>query len=470
MGHISEAVTRLALGFGNVGIRLVHNEREVYAVTAQSSLEERITRFFGEEIGSKLVAIQADQGAVKLRGFVADPNINRGNARLQYFFVNGRCIRDRMLGHALQDALHGLLMVGRYAVGFVYLDIPPELVDVNVHPSKAEVRFRDGQVLHHLLRSAVRAAMQGRPLVSSLVSPFGRGAYSQPLGIAGSWSLRQPAMPSPTLFPRRPDRIDGFPSPSSEPIAEKELPADGDLPPVGLPGQNAGEISETPSAEAESPASGASVYALENAARAGPGGETFLQGVPNPAKALQFHDAYIVVEESEGMLVIDQHALHERILYEQLKDRLRQGRLEIQRLLVPEPVDLPIDQFETAIAHRAELGKIGLDVEPFGGTTLLLGSYPAMLTRVQPGVLLRGAVEHLTNAGAPPSVELLLDHLLRLMACHSAVKAGDRLTPQEMDALVTQRHLVADAHHCPHGRPTSLFFSKYELDKQFARV
>jgi DNA mismatch repair protein MutL len=185
---------------------------------------------------------------------------------------------------------------------------------------------------------------------------------------------------------------------------------------------------------------------------------------------MQFHDAYLVVEEGPGMLVIDQHALHERILYEQLRDRLRQGELEVQRLLVPEPVDLPADQCDVAIAHQADLARTGLEIQPFGGTTILVCSYPAMLTKCRPAALLRTAIEHLTTAGELPSAELLLDHLLRLMACHAAIKAGDKLTPAEMDALLVQRHLVADSHHCPHGRPTSLFFSKQDLDRQFERI
>src|SRR4029078_360901 len=126
---------------------------------------------FGEEVGKKLVPVEGSQGPVRLTGLVAEPSVNRGNARVQYFFVNGRCVRDRTLGHALQEGMHGLLMVGRYALGFLYLEMPPELVDVNVHPTKAEVRFRDGQGLHHLVRTAVRAALHGRPLQSRFSLP-----------------------------------------------------------------------------------------------------------------------------------------------------------------------------------------------------------------------------------------------------------------------------------------------------------
>jgi DNA mismatch repair protein MutL len=446
MSHVSEAVLRLSLGFPHLGVRLNHNERDVYQVAPNSPLEVRITRFFGDEVGGKLVRVEGQQGPVRLTGLVAEPSVNRGNSRLQYFFVNGRCVRDRTLGHALQEGMHGLLMVGRYAIGFLYLDMPPELVDVNVHPTKAEVRFRDGQGLHHLVRTAVRAALHGRPLQSTFNLP----TPSTP-ATHGHWSLRPtPSTTGPGLFTQRP-----LPAPSSPSVENRDTPelsrhnsrVEPPLPILVTASPELTEVQATPSPSFLSP-----------------------NPVPAVAKAMQFHDAYLVVEEGPGMMVIDQHALHERILYEQLRDRLRQGELEVQRLLVPEPVDLPADQFDLAVAHQSDLARIGLEVQPFGGTTLLLSSYPAMLTKCRPATLLRAAVEHLAAAGEPPTAELLLDNLLRLTACHAAIKAGDKLTPAEMDALLAQRHLVADSHHCPHGRPTSLFFSKQDLDRQFERI
>lgn len=433
MGHLSEAVIRLALGFPHIGISLKHNDRDVFHIPSNSPLAERLPRFFGEEVGNKLIPIEASQGSIKLTGYIVDPNVNRGNNRLQYFFVNGRCIRDRTLGHALQDGMQGLLMVGRFGIGFLYLEMPPELVDVNVHPSKAEVRFRDSQVLHHLVRSAVRKAVYDLPLHSSF-----QLAAPQQAGSAGAWKLQAPPPPMPSLFPESSSAgITRLPIPELAPPTRPGL-----APIISMPEPVAPQVAQAGAAP------------------------TYYDG----PRALQFQNSYLIVLDGEGMLIIDQHALHERILYEQLKDRLRAGQLEIQRLLVPEPVDLPGEQHAQALAHQEQLAKIGLEIQPFGGTTLLVSSYPAMLKRARPAVLLRAAVEHLTSAGEAPGVEMLLDRLLKLMACHSAIKAGDKLTPEEMDALLSQRQLVADSHHCPHGRPTSLFFSKTELDKQFERI
>ncbi len=187
-------------------------------------------------------------------------------------------------------------------------------------------------------------------------------------------------------------------------------------------------------------------------------------------KAIQLYDAYLVLETPEGMLVIDQHALHERILFEQLKRRMRDGPLERQRLLIPEPVDLPAEHAARALEQHAALAELGLEVEDFGGGTLLLRSYPAVLGSRSPQATLRAVVDHLVAQDRLPSREVLLNDLLSLMACHAAVKAGDRLTPEEVAALVAQRDLAADTHHCPHGRPTSLLFSRHELDRQFRRV
>jgi DNA mismatch repair protein MutL len=191
---------------------------------------------------------------------------------------------------------------------------------------------------------------------------------------------------------------------------------------------------------------------------------------PAGFKAIQLYDAYLVVETPQGMLVIDQHALHERILFEQFKRKLRTGPLEAQRLLIPEPVDLTAEQAALALAHRDALAEFGLGVEDFGGGTILLTSYPAILGNRSPQATLRAVVDHLGSRDRMPTREQLFNDLLSLMACHAAVRSGDHLTPEEICSLVAQRDLADDTHHCPHGRPTALLFSRHDLDRQFRRV
>jgi len=186
--------------------------------------------------------------------------------------------------------------------------------------------------------------------------------------------------------------------------------------------------------------------------------------------ALQIHNRYLVVETDVGIEVIDQHALHERILYEQLREKVLGGALESQKLLVPEPVDLTATESAAALDHSELLAQLGVEVQPFGGETVLVSSYPAMLANLSPAEVLRELVEKLLVGGRQPDARDLLDELLHMIACKAAVKFGDRLSDGEIDSLLAQRHLAQDQHHCPHGRPTSLVFTRDDLDRQFKRI
>ncbi len=185
---------------------------------------------------------------------------------------------------------------------------------------------------------------------------------------------------------------------------------------------------------------------------------------------MQIQSRYIVTETDEGMVVIDQHALHERVLYEELRSRIERGGVESQRLLVPEPVDLTAAEAAVVLEQREALGRLGLELEPFGGDTVLVASVPAMLRGVAADRLLHDLAEHFRSEPIPPSRDKLLEELLHMVACKAAVKAGQRLSPEEIGALLERRHLVSDSHHCPHGRPTALIFTKAELERQFGRI
>jgi DNA mismatch repair protein MutL len=185
---------------------------------------------------------------------------------------------------------------------------------------------------------------------------------------------------------------------------------------------------------------------------------------------LQVHNRYLITEDEQGMVIIDQHALHERILYEQLREKVLSGGVERQRLLTPEPVTLTPAEAAAALDAKTTLAQLGIEIEPFGGDTVLVSAYPAMLANLSPGEMLRQVVEQLLVGGKTPDRRDLLDDLLHTIACKAAIKAGDRLSPEEIDALLKQRHLCQDAHHCPHGRPTALVFTKEELDKRFLRI
>ncbi len=451
-GHVSETFTRLALSHPELHLTLRHNGKTVYEITggpgvlSGERLRERVGLFFGRDVREKLYDVESSRGLCTLRGFMADPSCERGHTRMQYLFVNGRFIRDRSLGHAIQEAYRGLLMTGRYAVAFLFLEVPPDQVDVNVHPTKIEVRFQNGQMLYHLVLSSLRDRLTRENLTAQLQPPAmlgfgasGMGDRASGIGLSGMGNGGSGLGQDSSLFASPPASDFRFPMPEARPpIPDAPNPdARSPIPDRPMPDTPWPRIADLP------------------------------QG---SSRILQVHDTYLILETPEGMLVIDQHALHERILFEQLKQRLQAGSLEIQRLLIPEPIELSAEQSARLLEHRAELLQLGLGIEDFGGGTVLLTSYPALLERRAPSAILRAVVDHLMSQDRLPTRDVLLNDLLSLMACHSAVRAGDRLTPEQMTALAEQRHLVHDTHHCPHGRPTALLFSRQELDRQFRRI
>jgi DNA mismatch repair protein MutL len=405
---------------------------------------------------------------VALGGYIGDPSCDRGNRQTQYLFLNGRWVRDRGLFQAVQDAYSGLLMTGRYPVAFLFLEVPPEQVDVNVHPTKAEVRFRDKDSLYQLIHQAVSQRLQAADLTARLQLKTGK-EY-----LPDSQTDLCSSLPADKTVPAPPAREQGLP-----PARPKEMPsaARSTVPPpeppvpARAPMASAGRISPpTVSAElfaqAERPTH-PTPGQIERERRAEPGARL----ETNVPRALQVLDCYLVVEvPPDEVLFIDQHALHERILFEQLQERLRSGRLESQRVLIPETVDLPASQAALVLEQRAALAELGLEVEGFGGGTLMLCSYPALLGRHSPKDVLRTVVDYVLSKERVPSREQLLNDLLSLMSCHAAVRAGDRLTQEAIAELLAQRELAQNSHHCPHGRPTSLRFSRRDLERHFKRV
>lgn len=456
VGHISEQLTRLALAYPSIHFTLKHQGRVIYDLPATDHLPDRIELFFGAEVRAALYEIRREHGAVRLNGYIADPVIDRGHARGQYLFLNGRWIRDRSLGHAIQEAYRGLLMTGRYAVAFLFLELPPDAVDVNVHPTKAEVRFRDASTIFHLVLSAIRSRLNEAnhfprlELPSSaplrLESPLRTDLPSQAVPITpGPWASE--GMLTPAGIRTTPDPVTTAPTTATALDTE--------------PTQAVEAIPAWPSDPRES--------AAPTSQNLDPRSGGLFPTSPSP-QAIQIHNAYLILETPEGILVIDQHALHERILFEQFRERLRHGPMERQRLLIPEPVDLGAEAAALALSVRGELAELGLEIEEFGHGTVVIHSYPTLLSTASPTALLREVVDFLTAQGRLPPREVLLNRLISTMACKAAVKAGDRLTPEQIQLLLEQRHLAQDMHHCPHGRPTSLMLSRKDLDRQFGRT
>jgi DNA mismatch repair protein MutL len=445
MGHTTEALTRLALAHPHVHFTLSHNGRLVHDLPPVDDVRQRIAAFFGQEIADDLIGIESESDGVALAGFVANPMHSRATGRMQYLFLNGRAIRDRSLQHALGEAYRGLLLTGRQPICFLRLDMPPEMVDVNVHPTKQEVRFQDGGRLYSQLLGTLRTKFLTSDLTARGKSTAGWPAATSDDEVETSGAVSQLVHWAKEQLGQQPHEPVGTSNGSShfdEPLRLHRL----DVPPF----------------QPFDPQHAARTHREDASDRPA--------ALPESRNALQVHNRYLVVETTVGIEVIDQHALHERILYEQLRDRVLAGALESQRLLVPEPVDLAASEAAAVLEQTELLARLGVEVQPFGGETVLVSSYPAMLANWRPAEILRDLVEKLLKGGREPEARDLLDELLHMIACKAAVKFGDRLTPEEIDALLAQRHLAQDSHHCPHGRPTALVFTREDLDRQFKRI
>jgi DNA mismatch repair protein MutL len=424
--HASEAFVRTALAHPAVALSLVHNGRRVHDLPATPSWRDRIAGLFGAEVAGRLIEVEADDGEVSVHGYVGRPEDDVASGRLQHLFVGGRPFRDRSILHAVQEAYRGLLLSGRQPIAFLAFDLPPDAVDVNVHPAKMEVRFREPSRLYRLVLSALRTKFLAANVTTRL---------QPPAAIAAEVAEFQPFAPS------IPDR---FAAPGPRP-SWPGTPAGDDRVPLADPPE-----SLAPPA-----------WELDDAARP----------VAAAERAVQMHDRYIVVETASGIEVIDQHALHERLLYEKFKTAVEAGGLEVQPLLVPEKVDLAPAELELVHEHAGTLERAGMRIEPFGGSTVIVTSKPALAGDTSAGAIVREVLDRLASTAASGGgTSMLVDEVLHGLACRAAIKAGDRLSEAEVAALVRERRIVAESHHCPHGRPTSLTLSRQDLDRQFRRT
>lgn len=508
-GHITEAFTRIALAFPNVQMTMTSGNRTVFELAATESWSERIRAFFGEEVADALIPVHSQQETASLAGFVTDPSVSRSNNRMQYLFLNGRHIRDRSLQHALSEAYRGLLMVGRFPVCFLRLKLPANQVDVNVHPTKMEVRFQEGGKIYSQLLQTLRHQFLTSDLTARarhVPGPVPRGLQSPSESTSGSavgdvaaltrgddarWQAHAARVTQVEPRLNLPDSIPDF-----RPFSQREFGANNSL--LGGTGTGMPRPPDAPRPIAPSPFTPAALpdgaVRWDAASASDAPANNDLSGLPaspsryDPSHAdlpdsavhgdapttshlgFQVHNRYLVTQDEGGMVVVDQHALHERILYEQLRKKVDSQTLESQRLLVPEPLNLTAAEAAAALDSRELLAQIGIEVEPFGGDTVLMTSYPAMLAKMRPAEVLRQVLEPLMSGGKEPSARDVLDELLNMLACKAAIKAGDKLSTDEVTALLEQRDHYQDTHHCPHGRPTALFFSREQLDKMFKRT
>jgi DNA mismatch repair protein MutL len=425
-GHCEEIFRRIALSRSGTGFTLQHNGRTRWHLKPQA-LADRMAALLGDDFRAEAVMFDETGPGIRLSGSAGVPAQARSTRDAQYFFVNGRYVRDKLLGHAVRQAYQDVLHHERHPSFVLFLEIDPALVDVNVHPTKIEVRFRDARAVHqfvfHALNKALSRTVAGGYTASAAMGAPPRPAFSIAHAPAGGYT-RQSSMALgaaqaagfyQTLFGQ----------------------------PAGVPAQPETAVTLPAAADDAAPPLG---YALA-----------------------QLSGLYILSQNEHGLVIVDMHAAHERIMYEKLKQALDEKQIPIQPLLVPASFGAEALDVATAEEHRDVLLRIGFDIAPASPTTLVVRGIPAMLADADVQKLAHDVLREVREFGASRVLTERRNELLSTMACHAAVRANRRLTPPEMNALLREMEVTERSGQCNHGRPTWHQLSIAELDKLFMR-
>ncbi len=464
-GHISDMTMRLAMPYPQVSFKLRHNDRLTLELPA-TGFEQRLLAAWPEEFHEQRLPLELRDAEIGIRGVIGLPDLARPVAKHQYLFLNGRYIRDRFIQHALREAYRGLCEPGRHPAAILLLEIPPTDVDVNVHPTKIEVRFKDSGRIHGLVLSGIREKLLGSDLTPSAV-PMRTDAHTDLPREELRHRLADFFRQGPSGLPIGSTTTDAFlPFAPARPYLSAFLNS-----PPG-PAMIATSIygDEPPRSEiSTAPAEGMSDDSTLSTSAPMPDMANAQAVPPVTVPAIQLHNTYLVAQSEDGLVIIDQHALHERILFEDLLARVTRGPLEAQRLLIPITLNASEGQMAMLEQIRALLGKLGIDVSAFGPATLAIQSFPSFMEKLDPSEFVQAILDRGEQELLDLREEELLHELLDMMSCKAAVKAGDPLSRAEIEALLARRELVERSSNCPHGRPTTLRLTLRDLEKQFKR-
>jgi len=431
-GHVADAMRRLAMAHPAIAFRLDSEERPLIDLAAArpSLLEkadaarlERLAAIMGREFADNALAIDANREGFRLTGFAGLPTLNRPTSQHQYLFVNGRPVRDKLLAGAVRGAYQDFLARDRHPMVALFLEAPAGMVDVNVHPAKTEVRFRDAGIVRGLIVGALRTALAAAGhRASTTVADAALGAfrphtgYSSPLPMGGGGaSMPRGLAEAATQF----------------------------MAPLGVPSAR-----------------------MEEAVEATNGNGTHY---PLGVARAQLHETYIVAQTDHGVVIVDQHAAHERLLHERLKDQLQADGVKRQALLLPEVVDVGEDGARRLATRAAELADMGLVLEPFGLGAVVVRETPAVLGEVDIQGLVRDLADELAEMGDHLSLKEKVEEVCGTLACHTSVRAGRRLSVEEMNALLRQMEATPHSGQCNHGRPTYVELKLADIERLFGR-
>ncbi len=440
--HLEAVVRRIAMARFDVGFNLTHNNRLVYALRPANTIneqEKRIATLCGQSLMENALHLEFEGAGLRLWGWVAQPTFSRSQADMQYFYVNGRVIRDKVLAHAVRQAYQDVIYHGRYPAYVLYLELPASEMDVNVHPAKHEVRFSESRMVYDfLLRSVKQTLAQVRPGQESetpksehiaQTSEVDQTGFAASRNSAANYrSPQQQSMPLAVnehmaaykaLYSPRSSGSFSISSRSAQQVSDKSL-EEGEIPPLG-----------------------------------------FAVG--------QIHGVYILAQNQTGLVVVDMHAAHERITYERMKTLMGDGQVVAQPLLVPVTLNVSEQEAMLVEEHEAILKTLGLSVNPLGKTSLVVREVPAMLRHADAEQLVRDILADLSMYGTSTRIKEEINHVLATMACHGSVRANRQLSIAEMNSLLRDMERTERSGQCNHGRPTWVQMAMNDLDKLFMR-
>jgi DNA mismatch repair protein MutL len=445
---ISDVVKRIAIAFPSVRFTLSGMDRSTLDLPATDETPDgrlrRIAQVMGSDFPENSIAVDAAREGVTLVGHVSIPSYTRANALQQYAYVNGRPVRDKLISGAVRGAFADVLQRDRHAVTVLFLMLDPALVDVNVHPAKADVRFRDPGLVRGLIVGAVKQALAGAGIRSAttggagLASAFRPGAGYGHSGPANGHRAYDPSF--------RASYSSGFDSARS-PYRPLDM----------------GFGESTQAAFDAGPVTSADTRAGNGAPE-----ETLLDAELGAARA-QVHENYIVAQTRDSLVIVDQHAAHERLVYEALKQAMHSRPMPAQMLLIPEIVDLPEDDAERLASHADTLSRFGLGIERFGPGAVAVRETPSMLGETNVGQLIRDLADEIADNDTVDTLKERLDRIASTMACHGSVRSGRLLKPEEMNALLRQMEATPGSGTCNHGRPTYIELKLADIERLFGR-
>jgi DNA mismatch repair protein MutL len=441
--YIDDLIKCFALSAFHVTFVLRHNQREVrrYVATHKNNAGVRLNALCGPEFFKHVLEIESEGAGMRLSGWIAEPTFSRAQADLQYFYVNGRMVKDKLLIHAMKRAYQDVLYRDRYAAYVLFLEIDPTQVDVNVHPTKHEVRFRDGRTVYDFISRSVHDALSH----THAPSPH----TSSPNAFIGDLPNTLSQSQGDSRFRGNDEREAHTSSPHAHTHTSSPHVFSGDLPAKNIHEQMAlyKTLHEPIAQQAE-----------------------VMDAMPPLGNAIaQLHGVYILAENADGLVMIDMHAAHERVTYEKMKAAYAHQQMSVQQLLVPLTLNVSEKEASVVENHIEFFAKLGFTVERMGNETIAIRAVPQLLSKAPILQLVQDIISDLIEHGQTERAQEQVDKLLGTIACHAAVRANHVLTIPEMNALLRQMEKTEHSGQCNHGRPTSSFFSMDELDKLFLR-